>query len=66
MGLTERDNMVLIPAADTPHGHTGPLFNRLLYEDTTQNPPSNLQKQTKCYGWIGPQYKHKKHIFPKM
>ena len=33
MGLIERDNMVLIPAAFSPHGHTGQL--------------SNLQKQAK-------------------
>ena len=36
MVLIERDNMVLIPAAFSPHGHTGPLFNRLML-DTTPN-----------------------------
>ena len=51
MGLIERDNMVLIPAAVTPHGHTGPLLNRLLYrhDAITICTPLNLQKQTKCY-----------------
>ena len=32
MGLIERDNIVLIPDVVTPHGHTGPLSNRFLYE----------------------------------
>ena len=31
MGLIERSNVVLVPATVTPHGHTSPLFNRLLY-----------------------------------
>ena len=36
MGLIERDNMVLIPAAFTPQGHIGPLFNRLMYGHDTE------------------------------
>ena len=36
VGLIERDNVVLIPAAFSPHGHTGPLFNRLIYGHGTE------------------------------
>ena len=36
MRLIERDNMVLVPAAITPHDHTSPLFNRLLYGNDTE------------------------------
>ena len=36
MGLIERDNMVLIPAAFSPHDHTGLLFNRLMYGHDTE------------------------------
>ena len=36
MGLIERVNMVLISAAVTPHSHTSPLFNRLLYGHDTE------------------------------
>ena len=31
MSFIERDNIVLIQAAVTPHGQTSPLFSRLLY-----------------------------------
>ena len=31
MGLMERDNMALIPAAFSPHGHAGPPFHRRMY-----------------------------------
>ena len=36
MGIIERDNMVLVPATFTPHGHTGPLFNRLIHGHNTE------------------------------
>jgi hypothetical protein len=36
MRLMERDNLALIPVAITPHGHTSPLFNRLLYGHDTE------------------------------
>ena len=36
MHLMERDNLALIPVAVTPHGHTSPLFNRLLYGNDTE------------------------------
>ena len=36
MSLIEGDNMVLVPAAFTPHGHTIPLFNRLMYGHDTK------------------------------
>ena len=37
MGLIERSNVVLVPATVTPHGHTSPLFNRLLYGHHTDS-----------------------------
>ena len=36
MGLIERDNMVLISAVFSPHGHTSQIFNRLIYEHDTE------------------------------
>ena len=38
MGLIERDKAILVPAAITitPHGHTSPLFSRLLYGHDTK------------------------------
>ena len=36
MGLVERENMMLIPAAFSSHCHTGPLLNRLMYGHDTE------------------------------
>ena len=38
--MMTRDNMVLIPTAITPHGHTSPLFNRFMYGDDTKPHPT--------------------------
>ena len=42
MSLIGRNNMILIPASITPHGHTGPLLNRFLYDHNTT--PHNMYK----------------------
>ena len=36
MSLIERDIIILAPTSITSHGHTGPLFNQLLYGHKTQ------------------------------
>ena len=46
MHLMERDNLALIPVAVTPHGHTSPLFNRLLYGHDTE--PHTTFKNKPC------------------